>query len=79
MNLDQDLLDELAILSLFNEHTLQEGIKVHGHQASESDLSATKRLFAKGILSKDDGGYLTSLGNDALEHLSDLARMLNPS
>lgn len=79
MNLDQEFLEELAILSLFNEHTLQEGIKVHEHKASEQDINATKRLFDKGLLSQIDGGYLTSLGQDAVEHLYDLSRMLNSS
>lgn len=77
MILNKELLDELSILSLFNQHTLQEGIKVHSHQASESDISATQRLFDKGLITQQDGGYLTSLGKDAVELLQDLALMLN--
>jgi uncharacterized protein (TIGR02647 family) len=79
MKLDQEFLEEMAILSLFNEHTLQEGIKVHGHKASESDVNATKRLFEKGIVTQADGGYLTNLGKEAVEHLFDLAKMVNPA
>lgn len=77
MILNQELLDELSILSLFNQHTLQEGIKVHSHQASKTDIAATQRLFNKGLITQEDGGYLTSLGKDAVELLQDLALMLN--
>lgn len=76
MMLNQQLLDELSVLSLFNQHTSQEGIKVHSHQASDADISATKRLFDKGLITQDDGGYLTSLGIDAVEALQDLIGML---
>ncbi len=79
MKLDQEFLEEMAILSLFNEHTQQEGIKVHEHKASEQDLSATKRLFEKGVVTQSDGGYLTNLGKEAVDHLSDLSKMLNPA
>ena len=76
MTLNQELLEELSILSLFNQHTIQEGIKVHSHQASASDIQATKRLFDKGLITQDDGGYLTTLGKDAVESLQDLIGML---
>ena len=79
MKLDQEFLEEMAILSLFNEHTHQEGIKVHEHKASEQDLNATKRLFDKGVLTQVDGGQLTNLGKEAVDHLFDLAKMLNPA
>ena len=76
MQLNKDLLEELTILALFNEHTFQEGIKVHGHKASEQDVSATKRLYEKGLVTKVDGGYPTSLGKDAVDHLYDLVKMI---
>jgi uncharacterized protein (TIGR02647 family) len=79
MKLDRELLEELAILSLFNEHTVQEGIKVHSHQASKQDVMATKRLFDKGVLSQADGGYLTNLGKEAIEHFHGLAHLINPA
>lgn len=79
MKLDKEFLEELAILSLFNEHTFEEGIKVHEHKASQQDLDATKRLFEKGIVTQVDGGYLTSLGKEAVDHLFDLAKMLTPA
>ncbi len=76
MLLTAELAQELSILSLFNEANGQEGIKVHGHTASEGDLAATARLFHKGLISQEDGGYLTSLGRDAVERLQDLLLML---
>ncbi len=76
MKLDSHISQELSILSLFNQTTYQDGIKVHEHQASESDVEATKRLFNKGLITQIDGGYLTTLGKDAVEKLQDLLLML---
>lgn len=76
MQLTAELTQELSILSLFNKSTGQEGIKVHSHTASKENLEATARLFHKGMITQSDGGYLTSLGRDAVEHLQDLLMML---
>jgi uncharacterized protein (TIGR02647 family) len=76
MQLNQSLSDELAMLSLFNQASSQEGLKVHSHQAKSEDVEATKRLFNKGLVTQEDGGYLTSLGKDAVEHLQGLLLML---
>ncbi|WP_396587364.1 TIGR02647 family protein [Bermanella sp. R86510] len=77
MPLTPELSQELSILSLFNPSTLQEGIKVHEHSATHEDVAATKRLFEKGLITQQDGGYLTALGRDALEHLQDLILILS--
>ena len=76
MKIPDDTVHELSMLSLFNQSTYQEGIKVHAHEASAEDIAATKRLFAKGLISQDDGGYLTTLGKDAVEKLQDLLLIL---
>lgn len=76
MKLTNELTQELSILSLFNQSSGLEGIKVHSHSASKEDLDATIRLFHKGLITQDDGGYLTSLGRDAVEKLQDLMLML---
>ena len=76
MKIPDDTVHELSMLSLFNQSTYQEGIKVHAHEASAQDIAATKRLFAKGLISQDDGGYLTTLGKDAVEKLQDLLLIL---
>ena len=76
MQLSKDLAQELSVLSIFNQASAQEGIKVHSHTASQEDVEATARLFHKGLISQIDGGYLTSLGRDAVEQLQDLLLML---
>lgn len=76
MKLSLETMQELSMLSFFNQSTFQEGIKVHSHEASQEDVAATKRLFDKGLITQDDGGYLTSLGKDAVEKLQDLLVML---
>jgi uncharacterized protein (TIGR02647 family) len=63
-------------LSLFNQATYQEGLKVHASCASAEDVAATQRLFEKGLVTQSDGGYLTTLGKEAAEHLQDLLLML---
>ncbi len=72
----QDMLDELNILCLYNLDSNQEGIKVHSSAKPEA-IAAAKRLFEKGILSQEDGGYLTILGITAAEHAQDLNQILN--
>ncbi len=74
--MNTNVLQELSILSLFDQSTFQEGLKVHGHEATIEHVAATKRLFNKGLVTKEDGGYLTSLGKDAVEQLQDLILML---
>jgi uncharacterized protein (TIGR02647 family) len=65
------IIEEVNILARYNLDTSQEGIKVHS--SAESDvIEATERLFNKGLVSQQDGGYLTSLGRDAAEHAQNL-------
>lgn len=73
-----ELLDELHILALFNLATTQEGVKVHQHSAAANLVAATQRLFHKGLVTQEDGGYLTSLGLDAAEHAQALLTILAP-
>jgi uncharacterized protein (TIGR02647 family) len=63
----QALLDEMNLLLRYNLTTTLEGIKVH-HTADPSVITATRRLFEKGLISQEDGGYLTDLGRNAAEH-----------
>jgi len=75
MALSAELFEELKILALFNLSTTQEGIKVHP-SAAPAAIAATRRLFDKGLLTRDDGGYLTSLGLDAAQHAQALITIL---
>ncbi len=57
----KDIVEELNILVRYSLSTTQEGIKVH-KTASPEAIAATQRLFKKGLLTQEDGGYLTNLG-----------------
>jgi uncharacterized protein (TIGR02647 family) len=76
MSFTPELVAELEILSLFNLSNTQEGLKVHHHSAAPSAVAAAQRLFDKGLTTKADGGYLTSLGLDAAEHAQSLLTIL---
>lgn len=70
------LLAELKVLGLFNPASQQEGIKVRSNADPEL-IEAAERLHVKGLVTQSDGGYLTTLGQEAVEHARDLARLLN--
>lgn len=77
MQLSDQLVAEIRLLSLFNLATHQEGLKVHAN-AEPSMVEAAQRLFDKGLISRDDGGYLTDLGIEAAEHAEKLLTILIP-
>jgi uncharacterized protein (TIGR02647 family) len=74
----QDIVDELNVLVRYNLSTTQEGIKVH-KTAAPDVIAATKRLHDKGLLTQEDGGYLTSLGHEAAEQAQTILNLLNPA
>ncbi|MGZ8143994.1 MAG: TIGR02647 family protein [Methylosarcina sp.] len=74
----QDLVDELNILARYNLTTTQEGIKVH-KTADPSIIAATRRLYNKGLLTQEDGGYLTNLGREAAEQAQAVLDILKPA
>ena len=78
MKLDHELLEEMNVLSCYDLANLQTGIKVHS-DADVEKISATARLFEKGLVSKQDGGYLTERGQIAAEHLQHLSGILDPA
>ncbi len=75
MPLQQDLVDEIEVLLRYNLDSTQEGIKVH-HTAREGLITAAQRLYNKGLIDSDDGGYLTDLGHEAAEHTQAALRIL---
>lgn len=75
MALTQEQLEELQLLSLFPVNTLQAGLKIHS-DAAPVRIEAAQRLFAKGLISQSDGGYLTSLGLEAVQQLESLKTTL---
>jgi uncharacterized protein (TIGR02647 family) len=74
----RDVVDELNILVRYNLSTTQEGIKVHKTAAPEI-IAATKRLYSKGLVTQEDGGYLTNLGHEAAEQAQAVLNLLNPA
>lgn len=74
----QDIVDELNVLVRYNLTTTLEGIKVH-KTASPETIAATRRLFEKGLLSQEDGGYLTNLGRETAEQAQAVLDILRPA
>lgn len=71
-----DLIEELHLLSLFDVESTQQGLKLHEHSAAPAAIAAAKRLYEKGLITQDDGGYLTPLGWEAAEHAQALLTIL---
>ena len=78
MQFTQDNLDELNILVRYKLTTTLEGIKVHT-TAAPATIEATRRLFHKGLVTLEDGGYLTTIGHEAAEHAHALLGLMNPA
>ena len=75
MNLQPRLLQEIELLLLFDPRNPQEGLKVH-HDAEPGKIAAAKRLHDAGIITLQDGGYLTARGKEAAEMAETLINLL---
>ncbi|AXV67192.1 MULTISPECIES: TIGR02647 family protein [Pseudoalteromonas] len=69
MQFDKNMIDELTLLAKFPRNSKMQGIKIHS-DADSSLIDAAKRLYDKGITDSSDGGYLTDLGLDLIEHVT---------
>ena len=78
MPFTNELVDEMNVLVKFTLSSDMAGIKVHS-DAEPSLVAATERLFEKGLVTSCDGGYLTSIGRDAVEHAKEALRILSSS
>lgn len=67
MSWNPEIVAELEVLCLYNLDSTQDGLKVHSSAGAER-VAAALRLFEKGLISQDDGGYLTSLGLETAAH-----------
>jgi uncharacterized protein (TIGR02647 family) len=67
---------EINLLNQFNLSNTQEGLKIHHHDATPETVAAAARLHQRGLTTREDGGYLTSLGLDAAEHAQALMIIL---
>ena len=72
------LMDEVHLLSQFDLHSMQKGIKVHADAATDV-RSACQRLHEKGLIDQVDGGYLTHRGVETARHAQILLDALNHS
>ena len=62
-----ELIDELKMLSHYNLANIDAGLKAH-HTAAPAMIAALRRLHDKGLVTHEDGGYLTDLGRAVAEH-----------
>ncbi|MDY0205591.1 MAG: TIGR02647 family protein [Pseudomonas sp.] len=76
MSLTPEVVAELEVLCLYNLDSTQDGIKVHSSAGAER-VAAAQRLFEKGLISQDDGGYLTSLGLETAAHAQAVLTVLS--
>jgi len=67
-NYSDTLFEEIKLLAKFPTQSQLEGIKIH-NDAKEAVINAAKSLFDKGLISQDDGGYLTDSGIETVDHL----------
>ncbi|MES9902315.1 MAG: TIGR02647 family protein [Sedimenticola sp.] len=76
MPFSPDQISELELLCRFDLSSIQTGIKIHS--SAEGDvIAATDRLFNRGMITQNDGGYLTDMGQNAAKHAQTLLSMLN--
>lgn len=64
---DGEVIEELNLILRFPRESLMQGLKIH-HDANQAIVNAAERLYAKGIITQPDGGYLTDLGHDIADH-----------
>lgn len=68
MSLSKELINEIDLLMKFDLSSARVGLKVHS-SADPDMIAAAKRLYAKELVEHEDGGFLTTLGHEAAEHL----------
>jgi len=76
MQFNHALTEELNLILKFPSDSLLQGLKIHKDAGDES-LAAMQRLFEKGIVTKEDGGYLTDLGHDLHARIEVVAQALS--
>jgi uncharacterized protein (TIGR02647 family) len=75
MILTPALVEEIEMLCHYNLSTTQMGFKVH-KTADVATIGATRRLFEKGLITQNDGGYLTPLGMEVAEHAQNMITIM---
>ncbi len=77
MSFNTESMEELNLLLQFDSSSLRSGLKVHSSARPEV-IAACRNLFAKGLVTQPDGGYLTDEGVQALGHVQVLAGLMQP-
>ena len=75
MSLCKEQVTDLELLLKFPTSSAMQGLKIH-HDAPEVIQASAKRLFERGIIDRIDGGYLTELGHELLEHALHISNAL---
>lgn len=75
MTIDKEMIQEMELLLRFDPDSMQHGLKIHS-DAAASVIEATGRLYDKGLIDQPDGGFLTSLGHEAAEHVRAIHQIL---
>lgn len=73
----QQHVDQIEVLLHFNVDNTLQGIKIH-HDARPGLVEAAQQLFEIGLITEADGGYLTDLGHEAAEHLTQALHIMKP-
>ncbi len=75
MAFDSSHIEALNLLLLFDSASQDHGIKVHSDARPEV-VAACRQLCERGLVTREDGGYLTDAGIEALGHAEVLAGLL---
>ncbi|EOD53588.1 TIGR02647 family protein [Aeromonas molluscorum] len=75
--ISEDFVHELKVLACFDPANLSVGIKLRSDM-SDALRQAAGRLHQQGLISTEDGGYLTPFGMTMVEHLQHLLVALRP-
>lgn len=78
MQLNKDLVEEMELLLKFDLSSARVGLKIHSNADAEV-IAAAKRLYHKELVEHEDGGFLTTLGHEAAEHLQAVRQILTSS
>ena len=76
MRIKAETIEDLELLFLFTLDSSQAGLKVH-HDAAPERIKSAQRLFDMDLTTLPDGGYLTPLGIQAVEHAQKLLGILD--
>ncbi len=76
MHLDPELIDELNLLRRFS---MSGPVAMDVHDNSDpAVIAAAERMFEKGLTTAANGGQLTDIGREAIEHMERLLNLLDP-